>query len=168
MAGATKKYRKPENPKYRGGRKPFQPTEEQRKMVRVMVAGGIGQREIAPVLGIDRNTLMRHFRDELDHGAIKANVAVVANLFNQTKHNTRAAEFWLTNRDPSRWQNRQVFDGRIKVEDNRPSLSALSNDQLAVLRQAAAILRGANAPKQIEGIAHHTNDDDDAAEDETE
>ena len=82
----------------RKGRPSFQPTEEQRRMVEVMASGGIQQDAIASVLKIDRNTLAKHFKDELDNAATKANAKIVANLFKQaTKDDFRAgpaAMFW--------------------------------------------------------------------------
>lgn len=122
-------------------------------MVERMTGMGMMHRQIARILKIDRSTLEKHFREELDIGHIKANMVVTGHLFAMTKNNVRAAEFWLINRDPERWQNRQVFDQRIKVTDERPNFSALSTEELAVLRQAAALLRRAAGPKQIEGHA---------------
>jgi hypothetical protein len=50
------------------GRPPFIPTEDQRKTVMLMAAGGHLQRMIAARFEIDVNTLRKHFRDELDEG----------------------------------------------------------------------------------------------------
>ena len=97
------------------GMPPFIPTEEQRRVVMVMVAGGIQYLEIAAALKIGTTTLKKHFRDELNHGLTRANTQVVAHLYNQTKVNVRAAEFWLTNRDSSRWAHKQRIDGTMDL-----------------------------------------------------
>lgn len=85
-----------------GGRPPYVPTEEQRKMVEAMASVGIQQTEIALVVGIDGKTLRAHFRDELDTAMVKANAKVAANLFKQaTKDDPKAvtaAIFWAKTR----------------------------------------------------------------------
>lgn len=88
--------------KHPGGRPPFQPTEEQRRIVTVMAAGGFQQLAIAHALGISDNTLRKYFAEELEGGGAKAHGAVVANLFKQaTKddpRSTQAAIFWTKTR----------------------------------------------------------------------
>ncbi len=80
--------------KHPGGRPPFQPTEEQRRVVTVMAAGGFQQLTIAHALGISDNTLRKYFAEELETGGAKAHGAVVANLFKQaTKDDPRSAPF---------------------------------------------------------------------------
>lgn len=149
-----------------GGRPVFQPTDEQRRVVRLMVAGGIQQREIAPAIGIDRTTLIKHFRDDLDHGLLRANTQVVGHLFGMTKTNVRAAEFWLTNRDSARWTNTMKIDQRLQISDERPDFSRLSMEQLAKVREVAAMLRQAKAAPQIEGHAMEVTQDNDEGDDE--
>lgn len=84
-------------------------------MVVVMVAGGIQQLEIAAALGIGKQALAKHFKTELKHGLARANAQVVSRLFNQTKDNVRAVEFWLTNRDQSRWAHKQKIDQQVDL-----------------------------------------------------
>lgn len=80
--------------KHPGGRPRFQPTEEQRRIVNVMAAGGFQQLYIAYALGISDNTLRKYFAEELNSGGAKANASVVANLFKQaTKDDPRSAPF---------------------------------------------------------------------------
>lgn len=121
MGKQPKRHYPPGTPKPRanrakgGGMPPFVPSDEQRSIVRVMVAAGIQQNQIAAALKIERTTLAKHFRDELDNGMVQANAQVVANLFRQTKLNVRAAEFWLTNRDSRRWAHKQRIDGSMDL-----------------------------------------------------
>lgn len=88
--------------KHPGGRPPFEPTEEQRRIVNVMAAGGFQQLAIASALGISDNTLRKYFAEELEAGGAKAHASVVANLFKQaTKddpRSTAAAIFWTKTR----------------------------------------------------------------------
>ncbi len=102
---------RPKSPK---GRKAFVPTDEQRAVVNVMVAGGIQQLAIAEALRIDKTTLAKHFRHELDNGMTQANAQVVARLFKMTNDNVRAVEFWLTNRDKKNWAHTQ----KVAVDQN--------------------------------------------------
>ncbi len=91
-----------QQPINKGGRPPFEPTEEQRRIVSVMAAGGFQQLAIAHALGISDATLRKYFADELEGGGAKAHASVVANLFKQaTKDDPRAtaaAIFWTKTR----------------------------------------------------------------------
>lgn len=73
-----------------GGRPPFEPTAEQRKMVVTLAGYGLTQRQISflvtnPTTGraIDEKTLREHFREELDVGEAKGDMAVLQSLFVQ-------------------------------------------------------------------------------------
>jgi hypothetical protein len=81
------------------------PTDAARKQVEAMAAYGIPEWDIARVLGIDKNTLRKYYRDELDTGHIKANTKVAQNLFRIATGEGReavvAAIFWLKTR--ARW-----------------------------------------------------------------
>lgn len=107
-------------------------------MVRVMVAGGIQQDEIARSMSIDDDTLRRHFRQQLDHGMSEANAQVVANLFKQTKVNVRAAEFWLVNRDPQRWKNNFRQEVQLTGQDGGPVQIETRNATIEKLMQLLA------------------------------
>ena len=82
----------------------FEPTDEQRKMVKAMSGFGILQEDIAKVIGIEPKTLRRRFRDELDRGMIEANVKVAQSLFQMatTGKNVAAAIFWMKARASGR------------------------------------------------------------------
>lgn len=148
----------------RPGQPAFVPTAEQRSYVSVMVAGGIQQDQIAAVVDIDMKTLRKHFRKELDYGMVKANTQVVANLFRQTRENVRAAEFWLVNRDSTRWRHAMQVDANLNVRDERPDFSRLSREELAILREAAALMRRATAP-MIEAAVTEVADEDEGDDD---
>lgn len=94
--------------------KPYEPNEEARALIRVMVAGGIQQAAIAAALRIDTKTLAKYYRHELDNGLAQANANVVARLYKMTADNVRAVEFWLTNRDKKNWAHTQ----KVAVDQN--------------------------------------------------
>ncbi len=63
------------------GRPTFAPTENQRGQVEAMKAYGISEEAISDKLGITRNTLRKHFKNELRTGRTTANSIVGEFLF---------------------------------------------------------------------------------------
>ena len=88
----------------------FVPTDEQRRMARVMSGFGIPQPDIAAHFGIDAKTLRKHFREELDRGMTEANLKVAQSLFNMatTGGNVAAAIFWMKAR--AGWREKPLPD----------------------------------------------------------
>lgn len=86
----------------KGGRPQYEPTDKERAQVRTLAGMGIPHTDIAIVLQISAPTLRRHFRRELDAGAIQANAKVASSLYraatDQAKPNVVAAIFWLKSR----------------------------------------------------------------------
>lgn len=74
----------------------FVPTDEERKEVTKMSAVGIPQESICRVIrgGIDDKTLRKHFREELDTAATKANTGVAGTLYNQAMAGNVTAAIW--------------------------------------------------------------------------
>lgn len=66
----------------RRGKRAFQPTEEQRKSVKVLVSLGIPERAICAIVRdrrdrpIDEKTLRHHFKKEIETGATELNTQV--------------------------------------------------------------------------------------------
>lgn len=90
----------------------FQPTDDQRRQVLTMTGFGVRQEEIATSLEIDKKTLHKHFRRELDTGMIEANVRVAQALYtNAVKHNSVAAQIWWTKARMG-WKEAQVLENR--------------------------------------------------------
>jgi len=75
----------------------YAPSDEQRRMVKVMSGFGIPQTDIANQIGVDAKTLRKHFRDELDRGMTEANMRVAQSLFAMatTGGSVAAAIFWM-------------------------------------------------------------------------
>src|SRR4051794_19591797 len=59
----------------------YEATGDQRRLVRGMAAVGVPQEDIATLLEIDAKTLRKHFRRELDCGAIEATTKVAQSLY---------------------------------------------------------------------------------------
>jgi hypothetical protein len=78
----------------------YQPSDEQRKVVKTMAAFGTPQDDIAVVLDIAPKTLRKHFRSDLDRGSIEANAKVMQTLFGMATSgtNTAASIFWAKTR----------------------------------------------------------------------
>lgn len=75
------------------------PTAEKRKRVETFVSLGIDHSAIAKLEGIDKKTLYKYYREELDLGAVRANAAVAQKLFALAMKGDRVACIvWLNNR----------------------------------------------------------------------
>lgn len=76
---------------------PFEPTEPQRELVRLMASYGVPQERIAQAVGVSENTLRKHFRFELSAGQDVANAQVVKTLYRMaTSGDCPAATiFWV-------------------------------------------------------------------------
>ena len=94
----------------------FEPTDEQRKFVRTLVAYGIPQDAIARLVidsrgsGIDSKTLRKHFRAEMDEAVVEANSKVAETLYRMAVSGDcpAATFFWLKCR--ARWREVQVIE----------------------------------------------------------
>ena len=103
------------------------PTEKDRQTVSVMVAAGIAQDSIARCIGIDAKTLRKHYREELDTAAEKANAKIAQSLFQQAVGGNTAAAIWWTKskmgwKDSTRIENEHSgpnggpIPGKIEIE----------------------------------------------------
>lgn len=89
----------------------FNPTEEQRSIVRRLAALGTRFADIADLIGLrSENTLRRHFRSELNRGVTEANRQVAQSLYRLATSGKcpAAAMFWLKCR--AGWRERREFD----------------------------------------------------------
>ena len=91
------------------GRPAFEPTDEHRKLVRDMVAAGIPHESIARVIGISRNTLEKHFREEIDTAAAEANAKVAMTLFEKALSGDTTAMIWWT-KSRMGWSEKQKLE----------------------------------------------------------
>lgn len=96
----------------------FQPTEEQRRLVRALAGFGVTHDDIAVQVGCEPKTLRKHFRDDLDRGSVEATAKVAQSLFQMatTGKNVAAAIFWMKAR--AGWREKhevQVTTDPIKL-----------------------------------------------------
>jgi hypothetical protein len=94
-------------------RKAFTPSEEQQHLVKVLSSYGIPQEDIAREVGLrSPKTLRKHFREDLDHGRIGANIRVRKTLLAMAtsgKH-LRATIHWLNQQ--AGWKSKPMGDTR--------------------------------------------------------
>jgi hypothetical protein len=105
------------------GRKPFTPTDEQRRLVRAMAGYGVPHDDIALVVRCSPPTLRKRFRHELDVATIEANAKVAQTLYQQatTPGNIAATIFWLKAR--AGW--REVQRVETSGPDGKPIASEI-------------------------------------------
>ena len=98
-------------PRKKAGQPAFKPTYDERKMVEQMTACGIPQESQCLVIrnGIDDKTLRKHFRNELDTAATKANTKVAGTLFNKAMSGDTTALIWWT-KTRMKWSEKQEVE----------------------------------------------------------
>lgn len=93
------------------------PTEETRKLVRSLSAVGIKYVDIAGKLEISDDTLVKHYKKDLEDGRTDANASIGQTLFQQAKNgNTAAAIFWLKTRAGWKETNAIEHSGEVGVK----------------------------------------------------
>lgn len=76
----------------RPGRPPFRPTPVQRQQVEDAAILGASQDDIARVLGIDRNTLVKYFQPELSKAALHLRIEAMGQLRRSAKKGNVSAQ----------------------------------------------------------------------------
>lgn len=129
----------------RGGRPMHLPSTYTRRQVEMMVAYGIPQASIAHIIGISIPTLEKHYRNEIDHGAQKANVIAATRLFDIAtrgtgKESVTALIFWLKTR--AKWVDQRVgvaVDHRVSGSIEHEHTN--TDNQLTHEERAARVLQ---------------------------
>lgn len=114
---------------------PFEPTEDERKLVEQMSAVGIPHESIALVVrdGIDDKTLRKHFRSELDTAKVKANAKIGGRLFNKAMAgDTAALIFWCKTR--MGWKETDVRHHELHGDAWAEMMSLVSGKSLPLVR----------------------------------
>jgi hypothetical protein len=100
------------------GRLAHKPDPTSRRQVEAMAAYGVPEADVATVLGIDPKTLRKHYRQELNTGAIKATTKVAESLYRKAlgdgSQSVTAAIFWLKTR--AHWKEMNVHEQSGPVE----------------------------------------------------
>ena len=129
--------------KRKGGMPMFVPTDEQRNVVRKLSGYGLPHEQIAALVGkgIDRDTLAKHFRRELDEGKAAASERIGATLFEKAMAGDTASLIWWT-KAQMRWTSLQ----QIQVQsDSRISIvSALEQAEGRVIEGECSDVAGSN------------------------
>jgi hypothetical protein len=89
----------------------FNPTKEQRDIVKSMAAMGIPHEDISRKIGVrSPKTIRKHFREELDLGATEANYKVATTLFKMATSGEHPAAtiFWAKTRNGFREHSHSV------------------------------------------------------------
>ncbi len=112
------------------GQPPHQPTDKTRAEVAALVSFGNTQVEIAGYIGINTDTLIKYYRDEIDNSIVRANAKVAAKLFRKATEgdDLSAMIFWLKTR--AKWREKdkdeqkddalslleRIMTGEIKIK----------------------------------------------------
>jgi hypothetical protein len=141
------------SPLVRRGRPSFVATDQQRNLVKILCAAGHNQATIGARIGVNVDTLRKHFRTELDEGTDFANSALGEVLYKKAlAGDIIALQTWFDRRGGSGWRKRTASEtsgpdgGPIQVAATaRRDLSHLTTDEIEVLEQLTAKLEQGNA-----------------------
>jgi AraC-like DNA-binding protein len=78
-------------------RPPYRPTTDEYRQVRCLKAAGWGERDIARLLGISRETLRKHFAEELEFGRLQCRAEAIEAIYlaGRSAGNLAATKAWL-------------------------------------------------------------------------
>ena len=95
--------------KKKRGRPPYLVTADTKKKVFDLSIVGTRYEDIALVLGISDDTLVKYYKPELEKGRIEANAAVAGTLFEKAKQgDTSSMIFWLKTR--AQWSEKNTTE----------------------------------------------------------
>ena len=112
------------------------PTEENRRMVRMLAGIGVPIRMVAGQVGVDEKTLRKHYGEDVEQGQAKATSAVAKRLYDiamsDSKEALTACIFWLKCR--ARWSTLDGPETQINlntnVQNNTAILTSRDRDEL--------------------------------------
>jgi hypothetical protein len=100
--------------KRKAGRPKHEVTEAMTRQIEMLSGIGVPVEQIGRVVGIDKKTIHRHYRDALDIGQAKATSKIAKRLFDiatgESKEALTACIFWLKNRRPKEWRDKQEIE----------------------------------------------------------
>lgn len=125
----------------KGGRPPYVPTDENRRSVVAYKAVGTTHEVIAKLLQISIDTLERHYRTELDHGAAIADAQVGETLWKKAMSGDTGAMIWWS-KARMRWAEKPAVgdkDNPLIVQQENVNVDAVKlADMLRSARRAGA------------------------------
>lgn len=96
--------------------KKHSPTAEQRVLVRELKGLGMPQVQIARKIGVDEDTMCKHYRDELDEGLACANAQIAGALFQKALGgDTACMIFWLKTRGGWKEKTSVEVSGEVRT-----------------------------------------------------
>ena len=117
------------------GRPSYQPTDADRKQVELLSGIGVPIEQIGLIIGIDKKTVQKHYRSELDVGQAKAMSRVSKRLFEIATGDGRdaltACIFWLKCR--AGWKPPAEFEVNIDNSNKTATIINLPSEQEAAL-----------------------------------
>lgn len=91
------------------------PNEKTRGQVQALSGFGIKAEDIASYIGIAKQTLYKHYREELMTGVVGANARVAETLYNKAINgDTTACIFWLKTR--AKWREVQKMEMEVDAD----------------------------------------------------
>lgn len=129
------------------GRKPFEPTEIDRRQVEAMAGYGVPFEQISVLVqdGISIDTLRTHFSNELVKGKAKANAQIGKGIYQKALSGDTTAQIWWSKcqmgwKEPPRQLEHTGKDGGA-ISVSSVDLKGLNDTELA---QMQALLQKAN------------------------
>lgn len=98
---------------------PHKPDDKIRKKVESYAAVGIPHEDIAKVIGIDKKTLYKYYRPELDTAATKADAAVGGALYSKAIAGDTTAMIWWS-KARMRWKETKTQENQDLDKDGNP------------------------------------------------
>lgn len=96
----------------RKGAKPYRFTDKQRREVKRLVLAGFTNKSIAAIIGIDKDTFVKHFKEEIHAAREKMTGKIVdAVLKKALAGDLASAKFWLKTRGIGDWQEEEQRRG---------------------------------------------------------
>lgn len=149
------------------GRPAHEATDLSRELVKVMVAAGLTQVEIAKKMGIAENTLIKHYRTELDVGWVEAisdaATAVLSEIRSKdSEKRLDAAKFFLTRRGRGLWSEQKQMEitgangGAIQIAP--VNINALDYDERDALESMLANVLALPSPEMIDAEPEEPDD----------
>ena len=138
---------------HRRGRPPFAVTGEQRKLVMILCAAGHTQATMAVRIGLNVDTLRKHFRAELDEGTDFANSALGEVLYRKAlSGDIKAIENWYDRRGGAGWRKRTASEtsgpdgGPIQIAATpKRDLSNFTTEEIEAFERLTAKLEQSDA-----------------------
>jgi hypothetical protein len=124
--------------KRKAGRPKHEVTEAMTRQIEMLSGIGVPVDQIGRVVGIDKKTIHRHYRDALDIGQAKATSKIAKRLFDiatgESKEALTACIFWLKCRGG--WKPPAEMEVNVGIDNSTKSaLISLPPDQDAALRR---------------------------------